>query len=125
MKPGTLSDFPFKLDWSYPNIIRMASSENSQNHDGNTLIALLSDIRDILRNQEARLSRIEDACAPISAKVEELEETTQASTGPLSSHSKKDKEVQTEVESDSAQQEGEAVASASSPPSPDTQFSPA
>jgi uncharacterized membrane protein YccC len=64
----------------------MASSDNSQNHDSNTLIALLSDIRDILRNQEARLSRIEDASAP---------------------------------------KDGGAVGSASSPPSPDTQLSPA
>ena len=43
----------------------MGTTENSQNHDSGRLLALLSDIREILLKQEARLARLEDRSAPV------------------------------------------------------------
>jgi len=102
----------------------MASADNSQSHNSDMLLALLSDIEAILQNQEARLARLEDRPAPTSHDGKELDEIKHPSTGLLASQSNKAKEKSNEIEYASIPEDGETIASTTPRPLPDTTFGP-
>jgi hypothetical protein len=96
----------------------MGTTDNSRNRDSGRLLALLSDIREVLLKQEARLARLEDRSAPVV-----LPELEMSEPDSLASQRHKGKEISSGTEPAPTSTGDEVIASAPLPRPPGTQIS--